>query len=84
MGLEFGGELLKKPPMLPGGRRSKSSLRRTPIIAINAILYGAPEDIAGRCIAAKAANRLREARYTRPPTQGHSEILDSSFSSTYL
>lgn len=39
------------------------ALRTTAIMALDAILHVAPVDIAGRCLAANAAIRLKAARY---------------------
>ena len=53
------------------------ALRTTPTIALNAILNIAPVDIAGRCIAARCAIRLREAGLVKRSEQGHAAILSS-------
>ena len=45
---------------------------------LNAILHVAPVDIADRCLAAKAAIRLRETVYMRGLGQQHTEVLHNS------
>lgn len=47
------------------------ALRPTPTLALDAILHIAPADIAGKCIVAKVAIRLREAGHIKSPIMGH-------------
>lgn len=50
------------------------ALHRAQTMALDTILQIAPADIAGKCIAAKVANRFRKTDYIKGPSKEHSEL----------